>query len=109
VPEGVPGLSRSLKNRWMPSGCQDNILQLECTLLLLKGAVGEELQSHRGVVEEEHQIRRDVEEEAPRNLKDVEEQQHQKGEDEESPQTGLVVLRILQAQVVHITGEEQRP
>ena len=106
MPEGVQGLSHSLKNKSMPSGCQDNSHQLVCTLLLHKGAVGEELQIHRGVVGEEHQTRKGVEEEVHRSLKGVEEQQHQKEEAEESLPTGLVVPRILLAQVVPITGEE---
>ena len=106
MPEGVQGLSPSLKNKWMPSGCQDNSLQLVCTLHLHRGAVEEGLQIHRGVVGEEHQTRKGVEEEVHRSLKGVEEQQHQKEEAEESLPTGLVVPRILLAQVVPITGEE---
>jgi len=93
----------------MPSECLDNSLQLECILRLLKGAVGEALQNHRGVVGEEHLTHRDVEEEAPLTLKGVAEQQHQKEEVEASPLTGQVVLRILQVQVVPITGEEVPP
>jgi len=79
---------------------------LVCTLLLHKGAAGEELQIHRGVVGEEHQTRKGVEEEVHRSLKGVEEQQHQKEGAEELPLTDQVVLRILLAQVVPITGEE---
>jgi len=96
VPEGVQGLYRSPKNRWTLSECQDNVLQLGCTLLLPKDVVGlgEELLIHRGEAEE-----------APRNHRGVEEQLHQKEEAEESPQRGRVVLRILQ-EVVPITGEE---
>jgi len=90
----------------MPSGCQDNSLQLVCTLHLHKGAVEEGLQIHRGVVGEENQTRKGAEEEVHRSLKGVEEQQHQKEGAEESPLTGQVVPTILQAPVVPITGEE---